>query len=100
MHPKSKRPVRADLDVIPIGAPAGELEWFGCVNCREPLELHQPNTRSPDRLLGVCTRCGQWYVLLVASPSEALLVVLPVDEWFLAVSNTHEPPDTTDTAQV
>lgn len=31
--------------------------------CGHPLELHQPDSGNPDRLLGTCPNCGTWYIL-------------------------------------
>lgn len=31
--------------------------------CGGPLDLSQPDPHRPDRLLGVCSGCGQWYQL-------------------------------------
>jgi hypothetical protein len=92
LHLKEPRRVPVDLDVIPFGPPPGGLDWVGCVGCRVPLELHQPDAQSPDRLLGVCPECGRWYVMqLTAGQHEAVLVALPDRAWFRTASGAHEP---------
>lgn len=90
MHPKPSRHVPVHPDVIPFEAPAGDLNRVGCVECRRPLELHQPDPQSPDRLLGICTGCGRWYVMvLAAGQSQGVWVVLPDRQWFQAVAEAH-----------
>lgn len=40
-----------------------------CIQCPDPLELHQPDPGQPARLLGICLSCGLWY--LIARPDDA-----------------------------
>jgi hypothetical protein len=91
-RPGGPRRVPVDLDVIPFGPPPGDLDWVECVDCRGPLELHQPDAQSPDRLLGICTGCGRWYVMLLAvGKPEAVLVSLPHRDWYQAAAEALEP---------
>jgi hypothetical protein len=91
----STRPRRVPvaLDVIPFASPDGSLAWVECLDCREPLGLHQPDDHCPDRLLGICEACRRWFLLLM-SPEESLatMVILPEAEWFRAVSEGEGPP--------
>ena len=34
-----------------------------CGHCQEPLDRHQPDDDQPDRLLGTCSQCGEWYLM-------------------------------------
>ena len=34
-----------------------------CLSCDTPLELHQPDSDTPERLLGTCPACGAWFIL-------------------------------------
>jgi hypothetical protein len=47
-----------------------------CLNCRTPLELHQPVPKAPHRLLGVCVACGSWHAIITEA-AEAVVVQLP-----------------------
>jgi hypothetical protein len=36
-----------------------------CRRCGAALDLHQPDARRPNKLLGACPGCGKWHVLRV-----------------------------------
>ena len=60
-----------------------DLDDGGCLACKGPLDLHQPDVGSPDRMVGVCMKCGRWYLLdSIAGTDEALMVLLPDSESF------------------
>ena len=43
-----------------------------------PLSLSQPDLDSPERLLGACERCKDWFLIdLIPGQTEALLWRLP-----------------------
>jgi hypothetical protein len=48
-----------ETDEIPDDLPGSLAE--PCPRCLEPLDLHQPDPRLNDRLLGVCPDCEDWY---------------------------------------
>lgn len=49
-----------------------------CPGCRNELDLHQPDSADPDRLLGTCPGCGAWSLIqLNPSGGAAHVVVLP-----------------------
>lgn len=50
-----------------------------CLVCCKPLELRQPNTDMPERLIGVCPHCcGSLHVIdLMQGQLYALVVLLP-----------------------
>lgn len=51
---------------------------LGCPACREALDVHQPDSNVPDRLLAVCEGCGAWF-LAVRDPmlEREVLLRLP-----------------------
>ncbi len=56
------------------GVPGG---WH-CQGCKEELELHQPDSANPDRLLGTCPGCGRWYLIDgLANDARSVLAHLP-----------------------
>lgn len=86
MHRKRQLSVPASLDVIPFARAADDPDSIGCPDCGMPLDTHQPDVDSPDRLVGVCLGCRRWYMIL-ADPGEAdvLMVLLPDRQWFRAI---------------
>ncbi len=85
--PKSQFQVPAQLDVIPFVRHAEDPAWILCPDCAEPLELHQPDERSPDRLLGICDCCRRWFLIHPGrGASHLLLVALPDQAWFRSLA--------------
>jgi hypothetical protein len=41
----------------------GDPPEIACPSCRTTLELHQPDLRRPERLLGTCPECGAWCLI-------------------------------------
>jgi hypothetical protein len=69
--------VAAELHVLRFPAAAHPVKAH-CLNCDVPLCLSQPDLGTPERLLGVCEQCGQWFLIdLTADLSQALLWRLP-----------------------
>jgi uncharacterized protein YbaR (Trm112 family) len=54
--------------------PSAESAGFEpeCPACDEPLDLVQPAQDRPERILGACPECGEWYLVhsLVAAEAE------------------------------
>ena len=51
---------------------------FMCMSCVCSLELYQPDSRFPDRLLGVCSKCEHWHIIdLIPDEDEVVMVLLP-----------------------
>jgi hypothetical protein len=50
-----------------------------CPACDGDLDLHQPDPGDPDRLLGVCEECGDWF-LMDLMPDQAEWMVVPLPE--------------------
>ncbi len=41
----------------------GRIDEARCDRCRDPLEMHQPDVASPDRLIGTCGGCHGWFLI-------------------------------------
>src|SRR5581483_4011915 len=54
---------------------AGRSAARGCAACGKPLEMHQPDTADPERLLGTCPACGAWSVIQPGSAEETVHVL-------------------------
>jgi hypothetical protein len=67
------------LDPVRLSCEAVDFSEAICLDCHGPLEIHQPDTRLPDRLLGACSSCSAWYLIdaaasiMVHLPDEATL---------------------------
>jgi uncharacterized protein YbaR (Trm112 family) len=48
-----------------------------CPKCQSPLDLHQPDSELPERLIGTCEDCIAWYLMDIA---KGVMVLLPVEE--------------------
>src|SRR5690242_3353116 len=69
------------LTIHPFSRLPEDLDDGGCLACGASLELHQPDIDSPDRMVGICTKCGCWYLLdTIAGTDEAVMVGLPDGE--------------------
>src|SRR5258707_921003 len=91
---KAPRRVPTSLEVIPFGLPGGDGTWVGCPQCHEPLGLTQPDEQSADRLIGVCQNCRVWFLIwLSTDDSQAMMVLLPDEEWLHDAQQIHEPSD-------
>jgi hypothetical protein len=58
---------------------ASPMDALACPECRDALDLHQPDENQPAHLLGTCASCGNWYFLveLEADWRRAVLFDLP-----------------------
>ena len=49
-----------------------------CPNCSHPMDLHQPDSGFPDRMLWTCHHCSTWFLMDIDAGSQrAVLVCLP-----------------------
>ena len=88
MNPKKSHKLEAILDILPFAAPPGVLSWVACAGCSEPLSLHQPDTKSPVRLLGVCEACTRWFLIeMMPEQGEAMMILLPTGEMLRAATD-------------
>lgn len=54
-----------------------------CLNCRGPLDVHQPDADLPDRMLGTCHSCKTWHMIdFDPDGTSAVVVMLPGFEPF------------------
>jgi hypothetical protein len=65
------------LDLIRLIPDPGDPSEILCPACHERLTLHQPDQKSPDRLLGTCAGCRAWYLIDLAL---AVMFRLPGEE--------------------
>lgn len=81
-------PVKAvvSLAMVRVRTRCDNIYPFVCMSCVCSLELHQPDPRFPDRLLGVCPDCQRWHILdLIPDEDEAVMVSLPETGLFLKI---------------
>jgi hypothetical protein len=74
----SARSNSVTLAVTPVLPCPEDPSWVCCPNCSVPLELHQPDTEKPQRFVGICDRCGCWYLLeWIPLAAGGLMLALP-----------------------
>lgn len=77
-RPLPIKKVSAELHVLRFPTTTDRPVKARCLNCSVPLALSQPDLDSPERLLGVCAKCKQWFLIdLIADQAEGLLWRLP-----------------------
>jgi hypothetical protein len=68
----------------------GDFSAVRCARCRGSLDLHQPDTETPQRILATCDECKTWYLIevergwifslpVVPSPGDGSRVVVEGD---------------------
>lgn len=69
---------------LPI-PPDGPIN-IDCLNCETPIEIHQPDSELPERMLGTCENCRTWY-LVECDPNtgQAVLIQIPDPDLFLGL---------------
>jgi hypothetical protein len=78
-------PQHVDVRVPVVGlvlddTPLTELD---CLSCGESLTIHQPENGFPDRMLGTCESCHNWYLWdFHADGNHAVMVSLPDRGYF------------------
>jgi len=65
--------IRLALDIIRLHPDPEAPSEVACPDCRGVLELHQPDQRLPERLLGTCPRCSAWFLIDTAAAAMARL---------------------------
>jgi hypothetical protein len=66
------------LTITMISHHADDLKSIGCEACGGLMELHQPSSGFPERMLWTCEHCGTWFLMdLTPDKPEAVLVCLP-----------------------
>jgi len=51
------------LDLIRLNPDLAHALDVHCVSCRDSLVLNQPDETRPDRFLGTCVECGDWFLI-------------------------------------
>jgi hypothetical protein len=70
--------VSAELDVLKFPSAVEHRIAAQCLTCSLPLSLFQPDLNSPERLLGICEQCKQWFLVdLIPDLTEGVLWRLP-----------------------
>jgi hypothetical protein len=59
-------------------SPDGQIP-LTCLQCRNPLDIHQPDAELPDRMLATCEACKAWHLLDRAPGAADVLVLLLPD---------------------
>jgi hypothetical protein len=88
MDPNADREVSIILRFTTVPIPPEGLSAVRCLSCAKTLDIHQPDSDLPDRMLATCESCKRWY-LIECSPddSEAVVVLLPPAEPFREVTD-------------
>ena len=55
--------ISVDLDLIRLTSSPFDCLMIPCPSCDDRLVIHQPDEQSPDRLLGTCEGCRDWFLL-------------------------------------
>ena len=75
---RGARTLAIPLTIRPFSSLPEDLDDGGCLTCGGSLDLHQPDTGSPDRIVGICPKCECWYLLdTIPGTNEAVMVRLP-----------------------
>jgi hypothetical protein len=49
-----------------------------CMECDHRVEIHQPDSELPERMLGTCEYCQTWYLVECDTDAgDAMLILLP-----------------------
>jgi hypothetical protein len=83
--------VTAKLELLRFPAPPLNAVRACCLHCSSPLTLHQPDTQTPERLLGICEECQHWFLIdMLPNLTEGVMVRLPDHQVLRDLS--HEDP--------
>jgi hypothetical protein len=58
--------MKVSLERFPLSQHWEQTRHIDCSRCNHHLELHQPNLEEPDRMLGICSKCGNWFLIDIA----------------------------------
>jgi hypothetical protein len=79
MEPKPGREVAFTLRCETIPVSLDGMTTFLCLECRKPLDVHQPDADLPDRMLATCDDCKGWHLIDYKPDGRAALVALLPD---------------------
>ena len=86
MSPRSPVTASVSLTISRFSTPPDRFSRVTCLSCDSGLNLHQPDPGSPDRLLGICVGCQNWFILdLLPDEDEAVMVLVPEARDFLRI---------------
>lgn len=78
MKPDNDRTIPLSLRVARVPIPPDGPISVDCLECDTPVEIHQPDSELPERMLCTCEQCQSWYLLECdADADEALMILLP-----------------------
>jgi hypothetical protein len=87
MKPAKLHMVDMTLKALTFPKVGEALEQLPCPDCGNLLEIHQPESGFPDRMLGTCHQCHRWFVAdFVPGHDEGVIVFLPNPKFFLSNS--------------
>lgn len=75
--------VPVELILLRFSSTREAVSNLRCLRCDASLDVHQPDTGFPERMLGTCDSCRSWFLMesLPGRP-EALMVLLPDGDYF------------------
>ncbi len=74
-HPDREITIALRVQTFPQ-CPDGQSP-LACLNCRNTLDVHQPDGDLPDRMLATCPGCRAWHLIECGPGPGALIVLLP-----------------------
>lgn len=74
----------------------GDLCGTECPVCDGHMEIHQPDARRPDRLLGTCEDCSIWCLIDLAT--DTTMILFDAAPTTLSLVRAEEDPDPGDVA--
>ena|SRR5579883_2491257 len=78
MHPSFPQRLTIAWKVTTLSLTATGIETPYCQKCHIPLDVHQPDEKYPNHLLGTCVDCSEWYFIeLPAKGDEAFMFNMP-----------------------
>ena len=66
--------IELKLDLIRLSPDLAQALDVQCSTCHDSLVIHQPDETRPDRFLGTCLECGDWFLIDAA---KHVMVRLP-----------------------
>lgn len=75
-----------------ISLQTDDINGLSCPTCSNSMELHQPDSGFPERMLWTCDHCATWFLMDIdPTRPEAVLVCLPDHGYFRsAIPNVDE----------
>jgi hypothetical protein len=95
MEPHSDWEITLTMCVVSVpDCPDGQSP-LTCLNCRNALDIHQPDGDLPERMLATCPHCRAWHVIECGPGPGALIVLLPDSTSFRKAPKSGSPMETT-----